>query len=107
MTNTDLNPVNWNWTDGEGDHQGGVSTGIGFTIAWQRGPLNVAGRNGAFLIEVLESCRSQIEYFQGSKFACNENLEALENVNRAMDALRKRRDRRSEAGILGTTQVDP
>jgi hypothetical protein len=49
-------PINKNWTDADGNHAGGQSIGNNFTIAWQRGPLNEAGRNGAFLIEVLGAC---------------------------------------------------
>ena len=46
---------NWNWSDDEGSHLGGQSIGESYTIAWQRGPLKESGRNGAFLIEVLQS----------------------------------------------------
>ncbi|MGL5060914.1 MAG: hypothetical protein ACRC62_13140 [Microcoleus sp.] len=49
-------PINKNWTDEDGNHAGGHSIGIGWTIVWQRGPLNKAGRNGAFLIELLGEC---------------------------------------------------
>ena len=45
----------WNWSDDEGNHIGGQSIGESYTIAWQRGPLKESGRNGAFLIEVLQS----------------------------------------------------
>ena len=46
---------NWNWSDEEGNHLGGQSIGESYTIAWQRGPLKESGRNGAFLLEVLQS----------------------------------------------------
>jgi hypothetical protein len=73
-----MQPINQDWTNEDGTHAGGVSTGIGFTISWQRGALNVAGRNGAFLIEVLNACRHQIAYFQSTPFACEDNVKALE-----------------------------
>jgi hypothetical protein len=98
--------INQNWTDEQGNHQGGVSTGIGYTIAWQRGPLNVAGRNGAFLIEVLGSCRDQLAYYQGSSFACQENQSALDSLDKAIAYLMSRRDRRKEVGTLGTHVKD-
>lgn len=99
------NPINHNWTDENGLHQGGQSCGIGFTIAWQRGALNEAGRNGAFVIEVLEAVRSQVLYFQAAgngKFACDENADALWHIDEALDRLRSRRDRRAAQGLLGT-----
>lgn len=49
-------PINKNWMDENGNHQGGQSIGDSYTIVWQRGPLNESGRNGAFLIEVLGGC---------------------------------------------------
>lgn len=94
-----------NWTDSDGTHQGGTSTGVGYTIAWQRGAVNVAGRNGAFLIEVLESCLHQLEFFQNSKFACEENAVASSHLNAAIAMLRTRRDRRAADGKLGTHEV--
>lgn len=51
-----MQPINKNWTDADGNHNGGQSIGDNFTIVWQRGPLKETGRNGAFLIEVLEAC---------------------------------------------------
>lgn len=99
---TDL--INQNWTDEQGNHDGGVSTGIGFTIAWQRGSLNEAGRNGAFLIEVVEACLNQVEHFQDGKFKCQENAEAIFHLEQAIAFLKSRRDRRKQDGTLGTTQ---
>ena len=93
-----------NWTDSDGNHDGGVSTGIGFTISWQRGSLNEAGRNGAFLIEVLESCLSQIEYFQSAKFQCQENADAIYHLEESISYLQSRLNRRKNSGTLGTTQ---
>jgi hypothetical protein len=101
-----VEPIDKNWTDENGLHQGGVSTGIGFTIAWQRGPLNEAGRNGAFLLEVLESCRNQVLYFQDSQFACQDNLDALSGLGMAIEALSRRKSRRAAEGTLGTHELD-
>ena len=94
-----------NWTTLEGNHDGGQNYGVGFTIAWQRGPIGESGRNGAVLLEVLEACRSQLNYFQNSKFACPENEEALDHIGRAISCLQNRRSRRQEEGTLGTHQV--
>ncbi|MEH1777151.1 hypothetical protein [Nostoc sp.] len=98
--------INQNWTNDNGTHDGGVSTGTGFTISWQRGPINVAGRNGAFLIEVLEACHSQLEYFQNSAYSSQENIEALDYLEKCIKRLKSRRSRRETEGTLGTHQPD-
>ncbi len=85
---------------------GGIATGIGFTIAWQRGALNVEGRNGAFILDVLQVCQKQLEYYQSRQFACEENAQALQYLVGAIDTLESRRNRRDTAGTLGTHQPD-
>jgi hypothetical protein len=50
----------FDFTTVEGLPDGGHTIGDGVVIAWQRGPLT-AGRNGAFLIEVLDALRSEIQ----------------------------------------------
>lgn len=97
-----MTPINRNWYNQEGNHEGGVSTGIGYTIAWQRGALNIEGRNGAFLIEVLESCQNQIDSFNNGNFACAENLKASRSLADCIDALKERSNRRKAQGTLGT-----
>ena len=101
-----MEPINKNWTNEDGTHNGGVSTGIGFTISWQRGPLQEAGRNGAFLIEVLEACHSQLSYFQDSSYPSQENIGALEALKECVKHLESRRERRQAEGTLGTHQPD-
>ena len=96
--------VNKNWSNPDGTRAGGVSYGPGFCVSWQRGPLT-EGRNGAFLIEVLEACESQLAYYQDSKFTCQENADALNHLNAAISTLQSRRDRRFAEGKLGTTEV--
>ncbi|MHC5824493.1 MAG: hypothetical protein ACYT04_53805 [Nostoc sp.] len=98
--------INQNWTNGDGTHGGGVSTGTGFTISWQRGLIKDAGRNGAFLIEVLESCFSRLEYFQNSAYKSQENIEALDYLEKCIERLKSRIDRRATEGTLGTHQPD-
>lgn len=110
---------NQNWLNPDGTHDGGVSIGFGYTIAWQRGPVLEAedrdieagqipkssGRNGAFLIEVLKACRQQLKIYQEGKFACEENDKALSALDACIELLEMRRVRRKEEGKLGTTQV--
>lgn len=98
---------NHNWTNTEdGTHDGGQSFGPGFCISWQRGPLNENGRNGAFVIDVLEACLHQLKYFQNSKFACPENEKAISHINQALSELEIRLERRKREGVLGTSEVD-
>lgn len=96
-----MTPINQNWQDADGNHQGGISTGTGFTIAWQRGSLST-GRNGAFLIEVLEACQSQIDFVNQGKFNCTESTVASGLVSDAIKILNSRRARRQNEGTLGT-----
>lgn len=96
---------NSNYTTEGGLHDGGVSYGEGFCISWQRGSLAENGRNGAFLIEVLEACKTQLEYHQDSQFACSENEDALANLSQTLEHLRARLNRRISEEKLSTSQV--
>lgn len=101
------NPIDTNYHDHLGRPEGGCSTGIGYTISWQRGPCATPDeRNGAFLIEVLESCEKRIAFFEASEFACVENADALAFLGEAIRSLKRRRDRRRDAGTLGTHEPD-
>ncbi len=92
-----------NWTGEDGRHEGGVAYGQGFCISWQRGPTAENGRNGAFLIEVLEACKEQLAYFQEGKYDCEENAAALEHLEAAISLLEERRQRRVQEGKWGTS----
>lgn len=98
-----MTPINRHWYGEDLMPDGAVSTGVGFTIAWQRGPLS-EGRNGAFLIEVLESCLHQLEMYQAGKFQSQENAEAIFHLQTTLDFLNARLERRKTEGILGTHQ---
>lgn len=91
------------WTahhwEAEGKPDGGVSYGIGFTIAWQRGSLLEQGRNGAFLTEVLEASLDELKH-KNSQFPCDENTSAITHLQCCLDALNDRLRRRKEQGIL-------
>ena len=100
-----MDSLNENWSNPDGTHAGGVSFAPGLCISWQRGSLVDHGRNGAFLLEVLEACRSQLVYYQASKFKSQENEDALNHLDASIAALQSRRDRRATEGKLGTTNV--
>ena len=45
------------WLDMDGNPAGGVSTGKGFTISWQNGPLGKLGTDGPCLLYTSPSPR--------------------------------------------------
>lgn len=100
-----------NVTDENGNPTGGVVVGTGFTIAWQDGPLGRGDDrqepNGAFVEDVIDAARERILFFQASKFACEENAEALRCLTEALAALNSRTARRESAGIEGTHAEEP
>lgn len=94
------------WKDSNGMPAGGVSTGRGFSISWQNGPLGSGDSrrepNGAFVEDVIHAARNRIDFYQASGFACDENDEAIEYLNKALAALDRRTQRRVDTGIEGT-----
>ena len=74
------------WLDSAGNPAGGRTSGVGFTVSWQNGPL---GRepNGAFVEDVLDAARDRLLFYQNTKGNSAENAEALIHIERAMRAL--------------------
>lgn len=97
------------WLDANGNPAGGVSTGRGFAISWQNGPL---GRgpdrrepNGAFVEEIIEAAAGRIRFYQtgaNGRFACAENANALSYLRMAVNALNERTARREAQQVEGT-----
>ena len=94
------------WTDSQGNPAGGVSSGTGFTISWQNGPL---GRgpdrkepNGAFVEDVLAAVKERIEFYENSRFACEENEIALKAIILAQKWLDQRTQDREVRQVEGT-----
>lgn len=98
--------------DQDGKPAGGISSGPGYAIGWQNGPCPIEPdgsqpkRNGAFLIEVLEAGQERLEFYQKGEFNCQENAAALHHLTRCIELLKERRDRRKDAGTLGTHEKD-
>ncbi len=94
------------WSDAEKRPVGGVSTGRGFTISWQNGPLGRGADrvepNGAFVEDLIQAVIGRIEFYQDSEFACGENQEALKHLRSAAEALDSRTKKREAAGVEGT-----
>ena len=94
------------WNDGKGNPAGGSTYGHGFAISWQNGPIIENGRNGAFVEDITKAAIDRIEYYQSSRFACEENAEALEHLRAALAAMNRRTSRRVAAGVEGTHRED-
>lgn len=95
-----------NWVDDDGNPAGGVVKGVGIEIDWQDGPL---GRgedrkepNGAFVEGILEA--ALLEFYQESKFRCEENALAVAITHRKMvlSYLNERTNKREIRGVEGT-----
>jgi len=84
-------------------------------IRWQDGPLVKDGtrteQNGAFVEDVIRAAVQRIEWYQGTdivpgKFRCEENDMAIGYLRAALTELRRRTERRTLAGVEGTTELD-
>lgn len=99
------------WLDGAGNPAGGVSTGRGFTISWQNGPLGEIGTSlrhepdGAFVEDVLQAVIGRIEFYQQGRFACQENEDALTALRMAAQRLDDRTKDRERRLVEGTHAV--
>ena len=98
------------WVNEDGNPSGGVTSGRGFTISWQNGPLlDEDGMrkepNGAFVEDVIRAAVDRLGFYQSGKFACEQNEIALRHLLEALEALEKRTQERRERGVEGTWQV--
>ena len=102
LTSNHFNDVN-------GNPGGGTTFGEGFTIAWQNGPLgrgkDRAAQNGAFVETIIKAAADRIEYYQDSRFKCEENAAALHHLNKAIEVLQSRTKSRKTQGVEGTHAV--
>lgn len=95
--------------DAQGNPAGGSTFGDGFAISWRNGPLREPDgtpheRNGAFVEDVLESVIDRIDFYERSRFACDENKRALLHLRSALNELHTRTARRLDQGTEGTHQ---
>ena len=99
------------WLDDQGNPAGGVSTGRGFTISWQNGPLGKIGTperrepNGAFVEDVIQAVIERIEFYQQSRCACQANEDAVNSLRDAALALDMRTKDREQRIVEGTHAV--
>jgi hypothetical protein len=97
------------WLDANSNPAGGVSFGKGFAISWQNGPLGQGDSrrepNGAFVEDVIQAVIGRIRFYQESRFACEENKNALEALEEAADWLDQRTKEREKHQVEGTHEV--
>jgi len=94
------------WTDDSGNPGGGWARSIGLEIDWQDGPAGPDRErvNGTFVEDVLLACARRLEFYQGGKFACDDNARSLEHVMAARKILLDRRSDRKDRGVLGKNE---
>lgn len=94
------------WSDDKDRPAGGVSSGRGFTISWQNGPLGIGPDrkepNGAFVEDVIAAVVGRIEFYQRSEFACDANATAVLHMRAAALALDARTKDREARQVEGT-----
>jgi hypothetical protein len=93
------------WSD-NGKPGGGVTTGRGFTISWQNGPLGRgyerAEPNGAFVEDIIAAAKERIECYQNGGFPCAENADAIAALEVALKRLDDRTKDREARAVEGT-----
>jgi hypothetical protein len=89
-----------------GNPAGGVSSGRGFTISWQNGPLGQGDErkepNGAFVEDVIQAVIQRLEFYQTSRFSCEANEKAIAALLLAARDLDHRTKDREARHVEGT-----
>ena len=88
------------------EYNSGFEHGILASIHFQNGPIGEYGINGIHNEDLLAIVIDRLEGFQSGDYQCRENGMALHHLEAALNSLRKRTDRRKEAGIEGTSKHD-
>lgn len=91
-----------NFTDNKGNPAGGYAKATGMDLRWQAGPAKTIDEvNGTFVETVLEAVATRLEFYQNSRFWCEENEDALHLVRAAIVRQRDRTRKRVEQGVEG------
>jgi len=95
-----------NDNDADGNPAGGLVQATGLQIYWQDGPLGRGDErrepNGAFVETVIAAAKQRIEYYQTTKFVCDDNAEAIDLLSRALEVLHRRTADREARDVEGT-----
>ena len=92
---------------------GGVTSGTGLEIKWQKGPLiDVSGvrqdPNGAFVEGVINAAIDRIQWYQvvsEGRFRCRQNSLAITKLEEALHWLNDRTLERQQRGVEGTHEA--
>lgn len=100
-------PITQNhWVDANGNPAGGCTFGDGFAISWQNGPLGRGedrkDANGAFVENIIKAAIGRLEFYQASRFNCDENAKALISLTEALAQCNSRTQRRESQSFEGT-----
>ena len=71
-------------------------------VDFQKGAIQEHGVNGVMNEDLIAMVICRLEHFNQSKFNCEENLMAIENLSSALSWLRKRTTDREQRGVEGT-----
>ena len=75
------------------------------TIAFQNGPILEVGYNGISNEALLAIVEDRLKGFQSSSYACQENADALTNIQKAIECLHQRTMGRTQRNVEGTHRV--
>ena len=71
------------------------------SIHIKKGQLKEYGVNGVFVEDLILMCIDQLEHFQNSEFACEENARTLHHLKCALDTTRARQYDRMIRDVQG------
>lgn len=96
-------------TDTDGNPAGGRTTGVGFHIEWQDGPLGRGADrrepNGAFVEGIIKAAIDRLEFYNNSKFRCRENSLAITHLEEALHWCNHRTAKRERRAVEGTHEA--
>lgn len=90
-------------SDKDGNPAGGFSSAPGTTIVWQHGPGE--HQTGAVVEQIIQIAIGRLEYYQDTKFECEENADAIGYLERALKCINSRTQSRIDRGVEGTYNV--
>jgi hypothetical protein len=82
-----------------------VPTFVVGQINFQEGPCKEVGVNGVANEDLLNMVLIRLRYFQTTKYACEENAQAIREIEYALASLFERTNKREERNVLGTSGV--
>lgn len=90
--------------DGLGLPAGGTSTGVGYSITWQDGPISPRNpQNGSQVVDTLRATLGRLRFLQ-DRYPCPENAITIEHVEAAIRWQDRRTIDRIARGVEGSHQ---